>query len=78
MNEYFPGKLTLTMESEETKELWLSFPDSEGSIPELAAGGSSFYTWTGSRVKRFGDCLERFTALERMENRSGWRWIPGR
>ena len=49
MNEYFPGKLTLTMESEETKELWLSFPDSEGSIPELAAGGSSFYTWDGEQ-----------------------------
>lgn len=49
MNEYFPGKLTLTMESAETRELWLSFPDSEGSIPELAAGGSSFYTWDGDQ-----------------------------
>lgn len=45
MNESFPGKLILSMESGETMELWLSFPGEEGSIPELAAGGTSLYTW---------------------------------
>lgn len=49
MNEYFPGKLTLTMESGKTAELWLTFPDSEGSVPELAAGGAFFYTWDGKQ-----------------------------
>ncbi len=44
VSESFPGKLTLTMESGETAELWLPFP-AEGQIPELAAGGDSFYTW---------------------------------
>lgn len=44
VNECFPGKLTLTMESGETAELWLSFP-AEGQIPKLTAGDASFYTW---------------------------------
>lgn len=39
-----PGKLTLTMESGETAELCLSFPE-EGEIPEITAGDASSYTW---------------------------------
>lgn len=48
VNERFPGKLTLTMESGESAEIWLSFP-AAGQIPELAAGDSSFYTWDGEQ-----------------------------
>lgn len=48
VNDTFLGKLTLTMETGETADLWLSFP-SEGQSPELAAGEGSFYTWEGEQ-----------------------------